>query len=110
MNNNYDKLDALIRVRFLLTKEGGRKRAVDVTLGGEYHATLEIGGIYLDCWFRGDNNPKIYELGEWYNVYIKFLNPSYALQYFSVGKPISLWEGKTVAEGFVEKILRQPCQ
>ena len=105
MNTNYDKLDARIRIRFLLTEEGGRKRDIDLTLGGEYHATLEIDGMYFDCRFRGDNNPKICKLGEWYSIYIKFLSPTIALPHFLVGKPISLWEGKTVAEGFVAEVL-----
>ena len=105
MNTNYHKPDTRIRVRFLLTKEGGRKSDVDTTTH-EYRATIEIDNRYFDCRFRGDN-PKVYKLGEWYSVYIKFLSPEIALPHFSVGKPISLWEGKTVAEGFVEEVFER---
>jgi len=93
--------DARIRIRFLPTEEGGRKSDVDATI---YHATIEADKRYFDCRFTAIN-PETFKLGRWYSAYIKFLSPEIALPHFSVGKPITFWEGKTVAEGSFEEAL-----
>jgi len=108
MDNKKLMPEVLIRVRFYLTEEGGRKHEIDTTYG-EYHATLCIDGEYFDCRSWG-NEPQVYKLGEWYNILIKFLSPELALPHFINGKLFTLWEGKTIAEGFVDKVLMESDQ
>jgi hypothetical protein len=47
------------------------------------------------------------ELGNTYELPIKFLNPSLALPKLSPGKAVKLWEGKDIAIGNVVAILRE---
>jgi len=103
MNANYNKPDVRIRVRFLLTEEGGRKSDIATTTY-EYGCPIMIDNLYFDCRFRG-NEQKYFKPGEWYSINIKFLDAENALPHFLVGKSILLWEGKTIAEGFVEEVL-----
>ena len=103
MQNQFRIPDVLIRVRLLLPEEGGRKTNIDGTTV-DYGCPVHIDNLYFDCRFIG-NAKKVFTLGEWHNIYIKFLSPELALPHFIIGKPLSLWEGKTIAEGFVKKLM-----
>ena len=103
MDSKYRTPDVLIKVRFLLSKEGGRETNVDGTTF-DYGCPINIDGQYFDCRFIG-NEKKSFNLGEWHDIYIKFLSSELAMPHFTVGKHISLWEGKVIAEGIVVKNL-----
>jgi hypothetical protein len=92
--------DAIIDVRFKTTDEGGRKTPV---VGNYYSCPLFVDGEGFDCRiFLG--NQKV-ELGEWYQLPVKFLHREFVISKLSPGKPISLWEGKDVANGKVLEVL-----
>ncbi len=95
--------DATIRLRFKLTKEGGRKSAVS----GEYFSCpLMVDGEAFDC--RLDLRGKTLELGQTYDVAIKFLRPDLALASLGIGKAVTLWERKIIATGTVLSIVGKP--
>lgn len=92
--------DIILRVRFRTTEEGGRQNAV----GGEVYACpLFVGEKAFDC--RLFKKGMTLELGQWYELPVKFMNKNLALAGLNVGKKISLWEGKTIADGEVVQIL-----
>lgn len=94
------KLDVIINVRFKTADEGGRKTAL---VGNFYSCPLFVDGEGFDCRvFLGDQ--KI-ELGEWYRLPVKFLNRDFVVPKLMPGKPITLWEGKDVANGEVLEVL-----
>jgi hypothetical protein len=93
------QVDAIIKVRFKTTAENGRQRAVT---GEIYGCPLFIDGEAFDC--RLYLEGRTFNLGETYEVGIRFLNPQWALPLLAVGKRISLWEGKEVASGEVLRI------
>lgn len=86
--------DAIIRVRFKTATESGRNTAVE---GNFYACPLFIDGEAFDC--RLFLSGKRLELGEYYEVPVKFLNRDVVLPKLVVGKEIVLWEGKDVAIG-----------
>lgn len=89
--------DAVIRVRFLLETEGGRKTDIS---GSAYGCPLFIGDQAFDCRFVYTSET-VYCLGHEYTIQIRFLFPNLAVPLLRVGQKISLWEGKTIAEGNV---------
>jgi hypothetical protein len=89
--------DAVIRVRFLREAEGGRRTDIS---GSSYGCPLFISGQAFDCRFL-DATEDGYCLGHEYTIPIKFLTPNLALPLLGIGQKISLWEGKTIAEGMV---------
>jgi hypothetical protein len=87
-------------VRFKTTDEGGRKTAL---IGTFYSCPLFVDGEAFDCrLFLGGR--KI-ELGEWYQLPLKFLNRDFVVRKLMPGKAITLWEGTDVAYGQVLEIL-----
>lgn len=92
------KPDAIIEVRFKTTAEGGREGAV---VGELYGCPLFVDGEAFDCRLSLDG--KTLQLGETYELPVKFLNPHLVLPKLSPGKPVKLWEGKEIATG---KVLR----
>ncbi|MDC2860799.1 MULTISPECIES: hypothetical protein [unclassified Delftia] len=92
--------DAIISVRFLTKNEGGRKTAIQ---GNFYGCPLFIDNEAFDCRLLLDG--KRLELGEYYEIPIKFLFPEFALPLIQEGMNITLWEGKTVATAKIIKIL-----
>lgn len=94
------KPDAIISVRFFTTNEGGRKTAIQ---GNFYGCPLFVGNESFDCRLLLDG--KCLELGEFYEVPIKFLFPEIALPMIQEGKNVTLWEGKVVATAKIIKIL-----
>ena len=101
--------DIYIKVRFKTTEEGGRKTSVKrrLDLGPNFYACpLFIDDKAYDCRLLiGDNE---IELGKYYEVPVKFLNIDLALPSLSVGKKITLWEGKEVANGEILRIEKKP--
>jgi hypothetical protein len=93
--------DAYLEVRFRTKEEGGRNNAVS----GDYYACpLFVDGEGFDCrlMIAGMN----LQLGSWYKVPVKFLNKDLALPKLVVGKKVTLWEGKVIADGKVIEITR----
>jgi hypothetical protein len=89
--------DAKIRVRFLPETEGGRRTDVS---GREYGCPLLVDGQGFDCRFMATTEA-VYSLGHEYEIPIQFLSPEMALPLLGVGRKISLWEGRTIAEGTI---------
>lgn len=94
------KPDAIISVRFLTAAEGGRGTAVQ---GKFYGCPLFTENEGFDC--RLLLNGIRLELGDTYEVPIKFLFPELALPMMYEGMHVTLWEGKTVATAKLMKIL-----
>jgi len=96
------KPDAIIKVRFKTTAEGGRQGPLII---GEtpYGCPLFVEGEAFDC--RLLVRAQTLELGNAYELPIKFLNPRAALSKLSPGKPVILWEGKRIATGEVVRLV-----
>jgi hypothetical protein len=90
------KPDAIIRVRFKKTAENGRSSAVE---GAFYACPLFIDGQAFDC--RLLLSGRCLELGEYYEVPVKFLHRDFAIPQLAAGKNVVLWEGKDVANGSI---------
>ncbi len=99
------KPDVYIKVRFRTSSEGGRKTSIKrkTPFGVDYYACpLIVDGKFYDCRLLvGDNE---IELGDHYEVAVTFLNRDSALTNLSIGKKVTLWEGKEVADGTITKI------
>ena len=100
--------DALIRVRFLTHEEGGRKTPVVVewTQGQQtgYGCPMRINGELHDFRTLISGNTT-YMPGKTYDLNIKFLYSELVLPKLHKGLEIELWEGKTIAKGFVERVM-----
>jgi len=94
--------DVIIKVRFLTKSEGGRNTPI---FKMPYGCPLIINGRGFDCRFITNQNC-IFELGETYEIPIKFLDSSQALMNISEGNEISLWEGKIIANGQIIKVYK----
>ncbi|NJM37555.1 MAG: hypothetical protein HC845_06650 [Akkermansiaceae bacterium] len=97
------KPDALIRVRFLTSAEGGRKSDLFFS---RYGCPMFIDGYDengFDCRFILETDTHL-EPGISHEIKIKFLNPDLALARLHEGASISLWEGRTIATGQVVAI------
>ena len=100
--------EALIKVRFLLPKEGGRQNniKIDWPSGQQtgFGCPMRIDGCLHD--FRTIiSGSETYILGETYDLYVKFLCPELALPKLRKGMEIELWAGKTIARGHVMEII-----
>jgi hypothetical protein len=93
------KPDAIISVCFKTPEENGRNTAVQ---GDYYNCPLFIDGEGFDCRLLLGRNKL--ELGVRYEVPIKFLFPELVRTKLTVGKEVTLWEGKEIASGTVLKI------
>jgi len=97
--------DIYIKVRFKTSEEGGRRTSVKrkTSLGPDFYACpLMVDGKTYDC--RLLIGSMEIELGKYYEIPVKFLDKNLALPNLSVGKSITLLEGKEVANGHVIKI------
>ena len=96
--------DAFITVRFKTTAEGGRQGAIVIPERPEYHygCPLFVDGEAFDC--RLLITGQTLQLGETYELPIKFLNPDLAVSKLSPGKLVTLWEGKDIATGKVVRL------
>lgn len=93
--------DAIIEVRFKTPDEGGRQG--DVTGGEFYGCPLFVEGEAFDC--RLLLSGRTLQLGETYELPVKFLNPGLVLPKLSPGKSVKLWEGKDIATGKVVRLV-----
>jgi len=93
--------DAIIKVRFKTTAEGGRQGAI-IIVEHHYGCPLFVDGEAFDC--RLLILGQTLQLGETYELPIKFLNPQLVLPKLSPAKSISLWEGKEIAVGEVVRL------
>jgi hypothetical protein len=96
------KPDVFIKVRFKTTAEGGRLGAV-VIGENSYGCPLFVDGEAFDC--RVLLNDQTLQLGETYELPIKFLSPDLALPKLSLGTSVILWEGKDIATGEVVRLV-----
>ena len=94
------KPDVIVKLRFFTTAEGGRNTAVE---GQFYACPLFVDGQGFDCRLLLDG--RRLELGSTYEVPVKFLHRELALPKLGVGKDVTLWEGRNVAQGQVVKII-----
>jgi len=95
------KADAIIKVRFKTSAEGGRQGAI-VGVGQFYGCPLFIDGEAFDCRIPLDG--KTLQLGESYELPISFLNRDLVLPKLCPGKSVALWEGKEIATGEVVRL------
>ncbi len=101
MNPNM-KPDVIIKVRFKTTAEGGRQGPI--VIGEVPHGCpLIVDGDAFDC--RLLVSAQTFNLGETYELPVKFLNPDLALPKLSPGQPLKLWEGKDIATGQVVRLV-----
>lgn len=90
--------DAFLEVRFKTTEEGGRNTPVK---GDFYACPLFVDGDGFEC--RLLIKGQTLELGNLYEVPVKFMNKELILPKLDIGKVVMLWEGKDVGSG---KVLR----
>jgi hypothetical protein len=95
------KLDAILHVRFLTTAENGRDKPI---VSDKYGCPVMIDERGYDCRFVL-SEIKRFELGNSYDIAVKFMCPDIAKADLYEGADISLWEGKTIAKGKVIKIV-----
>lgn len=99
------KPDVYINVRFRTSAEGGRNSSLKCSTSAAvdfYACPLIVDDKSFDCrLFIGDQE---LELGRYYEIPVVFLNKETALPNLSIGKKITLWEGKEVADGQVSRI------
>jgi len=93
--------DIFIEVRFKTAAEGGRQTAITIPEHADSHygCPLFVDGEGFDC--RILVKGRTLELGQTYELPIKFLFPNLALPKISVGKSVKLWEGTDIAVGKV---------
>lgn len=96
------KPDAIIKVRFKTTAEGGREGNI-VIKEIPYGCPLLVESEAFDCRLLVDG--RTLQLGEAYELPVKFLNPDLALPKLSPGKTVRLWEGKDIAAGEVVRLV-----
>ena len=98
------KPDAVIEVRFKTTAEGGRQGAIVIPEHSEipYGCPLFVDGEAFDC--RLLLKGRTLELGGTYELPIAFLCPDLALPKLSVGKAVTLWEGKEIGTGKIVRV------
>jgi hypothetical protein len=97
--------DIYIKVRFKTSGEGGRKSSLKRKTelrSNFYGCPLVVDGKAYDCRILIED--KGIELGKYYEIPVKFLDRDLVLPNLTVGKNITLLEGKEVAEGQVIKI------
>lgn len=85
------KPDAILRLRFSTTAEGGRSAAVQ---GPTYSCPLVIDSFAFDC--RLIFSEDRLDLGSFYEVGVKSLDSAGALSRLTAGTKVSIWEGRIV--------------
>jgi hypothetical protein len=95
------KPDIFIEVRFKISAEGGRQTAITIPEDADCHygCPLFVDGEGFDC--RLLVKGMTLELGQTYELPVKFLCPDLALPKMLMGKSVTLWEGKHIAVGRV---------
>ena len=99
------KPDIYINVRFRTTSEGGRVSSLGhkkLRVVDFYACPMIINDKAYDCRLLiGDQELR---LGQYYEVPVVFVNRDLVVPNLSVGKNITLWEGKEIADGQVTRI------
>jgi hypothetical protein len=93
--------DAIIRVRLKKAAEGGRQGPI-VIGRVPYACALVLDGEAFDC--RVLVVDRTLQLGEAYELPVKFLNPVLVGPRLVPGKSLTLWEGKDIATGEVARV------
>jgi hypothetical protein len=91
--------DAFLEVRFKTPEEGGRSTSIR---GDFYACPLFVDGEGFEC--RLLIKDVTLELGQCYELPVKFMNKGLVLPKLFVGKTVTLWEGKDVGTGKVMRI------
>jgi hypothetical protein len=91
--------DAMITIRFLSPEEGGRSQAAR---GRWFGCPMFIGGEGYDCRLLLDGLEL--QPGKRYEIPVKFLRRDGVAERLHVGNAITLWEGKTIAEGHISRV------
>ena len=94
--------DVIIEVHFKTAGEGGRLDGI-VIAENLYGCPLFVNGEAFDCRLLLTN--QTLELGEIYELPVKFMRADLALPKLSVGKSVTLWEGKEIAIGKVVRLV-----
>lgn len=92
--------DAIIEVRFKTSSEGGRRKPI---AGEIYSCPLFVDGQGFDC--RISLHCQVIEPGKIYKLPVRFLSKELVMHHLKAGTPISLWEGKEIAEGKIQTII-----
>jgi hypothetical protein len=95
--------DIIIKVRFSTPEEGGRRAAVQPSIVDYYGCPFIVGGEAFDC--RLLLQGRRLELGETYEIPVKFLNWRLVGPILAEGTPFVLREGEDVATGTVTRIV-----
>jgi hypothetical protein len=99
--------EAILRVRFLTKREGGRKLPVS-SPHGFFTCTLFADGDETGYDVRLLLAELSLELGETYDVPAIFLSPSLALPKFQLDTAFRIVDGKTVGRGIVARLRDAP--
>ena len=95
--------DAIVRVRFLTTVEGGP--ATPIPPGVMFGCPFVFEGEYFDCRLLLQDQTASISPGAAVEVALKFLWPELVKPRLRPGAPCSLWEGKIIAEGIVARMV-----
>ena len=95
--------EAILSVRFLTRREGGRKRPVS-SPHGFFTCTLFVDGDEVGYDARLLLAELSLELGETYEVPAIFLSPTLALPMFRPDSAFRIVDGKTVGRGIVVQL------
>jgi hypothetical protein len=88
--------DAVVRVRFKTSDEGGRKTEI---AGQVYACPMFFDGQGFEC--RLSLNGLTLKLGEYYELPVKFMNRDLVQSNLFPGKEFMIWEGKDIGAGLV---------
>lgn len=92
--------DAVIKVRFKTTDEGGRKGA---PFGEQYGCVLLVDSDAFEC--RLLLGGRTLALGVEHEVPVKFLSPAIVLPRLSPGVEVRIWEGRDIAKGTILRLV-----
>ncbi|MGO8928360.1 MAG: hypothetical protein ACLQU3_15945 [Limisphaerales bacterium] len=95
--------DVIIKVRFATPEEGGRQTALRPGIVDYYGCPFVVGGEAFDC--RLILTGRTLELGQTYEVPVKFMNWPLVGPRLMEGTPFVLWEGKDVATGSIVRVV-----
>lgn len=94
--------DAIIETRFKTSAEGGRNEPISIR-DIPYGCPVFVGREAFDCRFMVEN--RTFELGQTYDIPVKFLRADLVLPLLALGTPVILWEGKEIATGKIVRLM-----
>jgi hypothetical protein len=95
--------DAVVRLRFLSTDDGGRSKPIPP--GGVFGCPFLFEDEYFDCrLLLGDHTAAVLP-GDTVDVALKFLCPDLIKPRLHQGSLFRLWEGRTIADGVVSRVV-----